>query len=79
MGIIIDKIFIHYIKKKKQTIFNRGLFSYDPFKEKNDEMYNQELQLFDEEMRKHRSKHQEEKDDKSESKDDQENNRSKIS
>ena len=47
MGIVIDKIFVYYLKQKRQAVFNNGMFSYDPFQQNEvqvDEVVNQNLE-----------------------------------
>ena len=48
MGLLIDRIFVYYLKQKKQTVFNQGMFSYDPFKQKENYIVQQKLQHFEE-------------------------------
>ena len=48
MGLLVDRIFVYYLKQKKQTVFNQGMFSYDPFKQKESYIDEQELQHIEE-------------------------------
>ena len=51
MGFVIDKIFVYYLKQKKQTVFNNGMFSYDTFKPKDGQIEEYEIQFVKDQMK----------------------------
>ena len=48
MGLLVDRIFVYYLKQKKEPVFNQGMFSYDSFKQKENYIDEQEPQHIEE-------------------------------